>query len=107
MPCRIARSIGRIGRVPELALAGADLRPLEALLDQPNPQAESSQISDEITHALHRSWFFDADAIVVTDDGGKVRLSGTVGSMHDRRRAAVAAWSHPNVTDVINDIRVV
>ncbi len=76
-------------------------------MEQPDPQAESSQISDEITHALHRSWFFDPGAIAVTDDGGKVRLSGTVGSMHDRRRAAVAAWSHPSVVDVVNDIRVV
>ena len=76
-------------------------------MDQPVPHADDSQISDEITHALHRSWFFDPETIVVTDDEGKVRLSGTVASPHDRRRAAIAAWSHPDVTDVINDIRVV
>jgi osmotically-inducible protein OsmY len=71
------------------------------------PHAEDSQISDEITHALHHSWFFDPTTITVTDEDGKVRLSGTVNSPHDRRRAAVAAWSHPAVTDVINDIQVV
>jgi len=75
-------------------------------LDQAAPPADNSQISDEITHALHRSWFFDPDAIVVTEEDGKVHLSGTVASTHDRRRAAVAAWSHPAVIDVVNDIRV-
>ncbi len=69
--------------------------------------AESGQISDEITHALHHSWFFDHNTITVTDNNGKVRLTGTVNSKHDRRRAAIAAWSHPGVIDVINDIEVV
>lgn len=68
---------------------------------------DHSQISDEITHALHRSWLFDPDAITVAEDDGKVRLSGTVASPHDRRRAAIAAWSHPDVIDVVNDIQVV
>jgi len=72
-----------------------------------NPaDVDSSQISDEITHALHHSWFFDPQTITVTENAGKVRLTGTVGSPHDRRRAAVAAWSHPGVVDVINDIQV-
>jgi osmotically-inducible protein OsmY len=67
---------------------------------------EPSQISDEITHALHRSWFFDPETITVTEVNGKVHLGGTVASAHDRRRAAIAAWSHPDVVDVVNDIRV-
>ena len=69
--------------------------------------AEASQISDEITHALHQSWFFDPQTITVTEERGKVRLTGTVASPHDRRRAAIAAWSHPSVTEVVNDILVV
>ena len=69
-------------------------------------QEEASQISDEITHSLHRSWFFDPKAVTVTEKDGRVRLTGTVASPHDRRRAAVAAWSHPGVLDVINDIEV-
>lgn len=68
--------------------------------------AEATQISDEITHALHKSWFFDPKVVTVTDEGGRVRLTGTVHSPHDRRRAAIAAWSHPGVVDVINDIVV-
>ena len=69
--------------------------------------AEASvEISDEIAHALHHSWFFDPETITVTDEDGKVRLTGTVSSPHDRRRAAIAAWSHPGVIDVINDVVV-
>ncbi len=74
--------------------------------DHAAPQ-DSAQISDEITHALHHSWFFDPRTITVTEQDGMVRLSGSVASPHDRRRAAVAAWSHPGVVDVINDIEVV
>jgi osmotically-inducible protein OsmY len=75
-------------------------------LEEHSHRAEASQISDEITHALHHSWFFDPMTITVTEVDGKVRLSGTVSSIHDRRRAAVAAWSHPGVVDVVNDIEV-
>jgi osmotically-inducible protein OsmY len=67
---------------------------------------ESLQISEEITHALHRSWFFDPVAITVTETDGVVTLTGAVATSHDRRRAAVAAWSHPGVRDVVNDIQV-
>jgi osmotically-inducible protein OsmY len=76
-------------------------------LHEPSAEEAASEISDEIAHALHHSWFFDHEAITVTDDNGKVVLSGTVSSPHDRRRAAIAAWSHPSVVDVINDIKVV
>ena len=71
-----------------------------------SPDADSSQISDEITHALHHSWFFDPLAIAVTEADGVVTLSGTVATSHDRRRAAIAAWSHPGVKDVVNDLQV-
>ncbi len=67
---------------------------------------ETTRISDEIAHALHKSWFFDPQTIGVTEDDGTVILTGKVASTHDRRRAAIAAWSHPGVFDVINDIVV-
>lgn len=75
-------------------------------MDQRSVDTEASQISDEITHALHRSWFFDAQTITVTEADGVVRLTGTVATQHDRRRAAIAAWSHPSVMDVVNDIKI-
>jgi osmotically-inducible protein OsmY len=67
-------------------------------------EEEVTEISDEITHALHKSWFFDPKTITVTDEDGVVTLTGSVTSTHDRRRAAIAAWSHPDVIDVVNEI---
>lgn len=61
-------------------------------------------ISDDIMHAMNRSWFFDPKTINVTAEGGKVRLDGTVKSMHDKQLAAATAWTAPGVTDVENDI---
>jgi len=71
------------------------------------PKVDVSTISDDIMHALHRSWFFDPKTITVTADGGKVLLAGTVGSLHERQVAAATAWAAPGVTDVENDIAVV
>jgi len=71
------------------------------------PKVSVSNISDDIMHALHRSWFFDPKTITVTADGGKVVLTGTVESLHERQVAAATAWSAPGVTDVENDIAVV
>jgi osmotically-inducible protein OsmY len=63
-------------------------------------------ISDDIMHALHRSWFFDPKTIAVTAEKGTVRLTGTVHSAHDRALAASTAWSAPGVTDVVNEITI-
>jgi len=63
-------------------------------------------ISDEIMHALHRSWFFDEAKIKVSVDGGNVHLTGTADSWADRQTAAATAWAAPGTTSVENDIRV-
>jgi osmotically-inducible protein OsmY len=68
------------------------------------PRVNVSNLSDDITHALHRSWNFDPQTIHVTADAGKVRLTGTAHSPHDRQTAAMTAWSAPGVTSVENDI---
>lgn len=65
---------------------------------------EPGHISDEIMHALHRSWFFDPKTIDVRVDEGTVFLTGTVHTPHDRQVAAATAWAAPGVTDVRNDI---
>lgn len=70
------------------------------------PKVDASNLSDDIMHALHRSWFFDPKTIEVTAEGGRVRLTGTVSSPHDRQLAATTAWAAPGVTDVENDIVV-
>ncbi len=63
-------------------------------------------ISDDITHALHRSWLFDEENVHVSAEGGKVHLTGTVDSLRDRQTAAATAWAAPGTTSVENDIRV-
>ena len=70
------------------------------------PRLDVSSISDDITHALHRFWFFDDNTIRVSAEGGRIRLTGTVHSPHDRRLAASTAWAAPGATRVENDITV-
>ena len=48
------------------------------------PRVNASNLSDDIMHALNRSWFFDPKAIAVSVEGGVVRLTGTVHSPHER-----------------------
>jgi osmotically-inducible protein OsmY len=71
------------------------------------PLVDISNVSDDITHALHRSWFFDPKTITVSARGGTVRLTGTVTSLRDRQVAAATAWAAPGVTEVENEIVVV
>lgn len=71
------------------------------------PKVDVTNIGDEIMHALHRSWFFDPKTISVSAQGGKVQLTGTVHSPHERQVAAATAWTAPGVTDVENHIDIV
>ena len=71
------------------------------------PKISVSNLSDDITHALHRSAFFDPKTVSVSAQGGKVRLTGTVHSWHDRQVAASTAWGAPGTTAVENDISVI
>jgi osmotically-inducible protein OsmY len=70
------------------------------------PRVDVENISDDIMHAMNRSWFFDPKTINVTALGGKVRLDGTAKSIHDKQLAAATAWTAPGVTDVENNIVV-
>jgi osmotically-inducible protein OsmY len=69
-------------------------------------KGQLDSISDDIMHALHRSWFFDPKTIDVSVNEGTVRLTGTVHSAHDRQLAAATAWAAPGVTEVENDIAI-
>jgi len=71
------------------------------------PQVNASNLSDEITRALHRSWCFGPKTITVTAHDGKIRLTGTVSYWHFRELAELAAWAAPGATAVENDIIVV
>ena len=88
-----------------------DIRPLHGVVGVSNqatvkPRVNTATLSEDITHALHRSWFFDPEAVHVRADGGKVVLSGSVHSIHERQVAAQTAWSAPGATMVENDITV-
>ena len=89
-----------------------DIRPLHGVRGLSNqtvikPRVNTANLSDDITHALHRSWFFDADQVHVRAEGGAVVLSGTVHSSYERQVAARTAWSAPGATSVENDLTVV
>lgn len=89
-----------------------DIYPLLGVIGVSNqttirPRVDTATLSDDITHALHRSWHFNPDNVHVRAEGGKVVLTGIVQSPHDRQVAAETAWSAPGATSVQNDIVVV
>ena len=67
---------------------------------------DAEELSDDITHALGHSWFFDPQTITVAINGGEVRLIGSVRSERERKMAGAAAWAEPGVTNVINELVV-
>ncbi len=89
-----------------------DIRPLLGVVGVSNqttikPRVNTADLSDDITHALHRSWFFDPNEVHVTAKGGHVKLTGKVHSYHERQTAGSTAWSAPGATAVENDLIVV
>ena len=88
-----------------------DTRPLLGVVGVSNlatikQRVNTAGLSDDITHALHRSWFFDPEEVHVRAEGGKVVLTGTVHSFHEREVAAQTAWAAPGATMVENDLAV-
>jgi osmotically-inducible protein OsmY len=67
---------------------------------------DTSSIRSDIMAALGRSWM-DPQTIVVTAQGGHVKLSGTVGSWYERDEAGATAWAASGTTAVENDINVI
>jgi len=70
------------------------------------PRVDVSSLSDDISHALHRSWFFRPDDVMVSAEGGRVLLTGTVHTPHERQVAAAAAWAAPGTTAVQNELAI-
>jgi hypothetical protein len=64
------------------------------------------ELSDDITHVVGHSWFFDPQTIKVIVEGDKVTLTGAVRSDRERRMAAAAAWAHEGVAEVVNELIV-
>ena len=92
-------------------LAQQELRRLVGVVGITNqvtirPRVDAPNLRDDITLALHRSWFLDPQTVHVGVDGGQVHLTGTVHSLRDRQIAASAAWSTHGVTGVANDLMI-
>ena len=104
--------IGKVDWHFQKEAAGWDVRGLQGVVGVSNqitikPRVNAANLSETILHALHGSWFFDPNKVTVTADGGKVKLSGSVHSWHDRQVAADTAWAAPGATAVENNIPVV
>jgi osmotically-inducible protein OsmY len=70
------------------------------------PTVNADDVSQNITRALHRSWFYDPNTIRVSAQGGKIKLTGQVTTWNARDLAGATAWSAPGATYVENDISV-
>lgn len=102
---------GRVEWQYQKAAAEHDIRGMMGVVGISNqltiePHPNASDISADITEALHRSWY-DPKTINVSASGGIVHLSGTVHTWYDRQMAGWTAWGAPGATAVDNDIRVV
>jgi osmotically-inducible protein OsmY len=69
-------------------------------------RAPANDVSKRITASLQDQAGAAGRSIEVHDDGGVVRLSGTVRSRAEMRAVERAAWDAPGVTTVINDLSV-
>jgi osmotically-inducible protein OsmY len=103
---------GDVGWHYQREAAEEDVRRLHGVVGVSNqvsiqPRVNTANISNDISCALNRSYFPDPDAITVTAEGGRVRLTGNVHSWHARRVAAATAWGAPGAVDVENLLAVI
>jgi osmotically-inducible protein OsmY len=70
------------------------------------PGVSASQVEEKVRAALQRQATADAKSIHIATAGSTVTLSGDASSLKAADDAAVAAWSAPGVTAVIDNLRV-
>mgnify|MGYP002400916608 CR=1 FL=1 len=73
---------------------------------QIKPQVHATDIRDRIEKALKRQADIEADRVLVTVEGGRVKLSGKVRAWYEREVIEKAAWSAPGVTAVEDHLTV-
>lgn len=91
--------------------AAEDVRKLNGVIGVSNninikPHVQASDVRAKIKAAFARNAEIEDGNIVVTTDGSKVTLSGTVETWTDRDLAETTAWSAPGVTQVDNRLAV-
>ena len=102
---------GQVGWHYQQEAAEHDVRGLHGVIGVSNditlkPRVNVANLSDDIMHAMDRSWFFDKETVHVRAEGGKVILTGSVPSWHDRMLASTTAWSAAGTTEVENDLTI-
>jgi len=102
---------GEVGWHYQKEDAEHDVRGLRGVIGVTNhialtPRVNVANLSDEIQFALGRSWMFDSEAVHVRAEGGKVFLTGSVPSWHDRNLVSTTAWSAPGTTEVWNELSI-
>ena len=102
---------GQVAWYYQKEAAEQDVRRLHGVVGVSNhvvvkSSVDVSDISHKIRSALNRSWLPDDQTVTVRADGGKIHLTGTVRSPHDRHLAWATAWAAPGATSVENDIAI-
>jgi osmotically-inducible protein OsmY len=70
------------------------------------PKVAPTEVKEKIEAAFKRNAILDANRIKVQVEGGKVTLSGSVGTWAEREQAEDAAWAAPGVSEVKSDITI-
>jgi len=70
------------------------------------PQVEPTEVKAKIEAAFQRSAVVEAKRITVKAEGGKVILTGTVGTWVEYQDAERAAWAAPGVCEVKNLLKI-
>lgn len=102
---------GKVNWQFEREAAEQNIRTLSGVIGVSNrivvtPKINATNVKDAVERALHRSWFYDPDSIVVTAQGGKITLTGSVTTWNAKELAGSAAWAAPGATSVENNITV-